>query len=626
MTLSTTTERIVPSTVMRLIALRAQRHPDALALLAPDREALTYRALVREIECTTSWLAAAGLGQGTRIAVVLPNGPEMAVALLAVMDCATCAPLNPMADEDTCRWLLQSLRIDALMVMQGDDSPASRTANAMGLPILQMDVSQAAPAGVFNLTTSSRHQAIAAHEPEPGTTALLLHTSGTTATPKSVPLSSRQLLQSAIARARILDITRADRCLAAAPMFTASFIKRNLLTTLGAGASLVCTRGFDADRFVTWVERYQPTFYTGNPTIHHLMLEAVRQRGRLAHALRFVISSSAPMPVRVHDEIESALGVPVLNAYAMTEGGAIAQTPLPPAPRRPASVGLPVECEVAILGAAGEFAASGVQGEIVVRGPDVFEGYENDDDANRNAFHDGWFRTGDLGYIDADGYVYISGRLKEMINRGGFKVSPTEVDAVLTSHADVAEAATFAVPHASLGEDVVAAVVVQREATVTTQQLRDMVMQRLAAYKVPSRIVVVSSIPKNALGKFRRDDLPALYADLLRGEDVAPSGRYEMLVAAHFEDVLGVQRVGTNDNFFALGGDSLSGVQLVARLNAALGLDVDASRLFWRPTVAGFAGELAATAARGQQSMLPPIVPVARKPDTVALPKRASSE
>jgi hypothetical protein len=252
---------------------------------------------------------------------------------------------------------------------------------------------------------------------------------------------------------------------------------------------------------------------------------------------------------------------------------------------------------------------AGETGEIVVRGPEVFAGYENDPEANRRIFHDGWCRTGDLGYLDRDGYLFLCGRVKEIINRGGYKVSPPEVDAALASHPQVTEAGTFAVPHPTLGEDVVAAVVLRAPGAATPQELRDFAFAELAAFKVPSRIVPVAEIPKTALGKIRRSELAALLAVPAPRELLPACGPNEALVARLFAEVLGVDAIGALDDFFELGGDSLRGTQVVARANAALGTDLPPTCLFRRPTVRGFAAELAAAADSGHGSGPPPIRP-----------------
>ena len=296
----------------------------------------------------------------------------------------------------------------------------------------------------------------------------------------------------------------------------------------------------------------------------------------------------------------------------MTEVSGIAHNPLPPGERRPGSVGLADRGEIAIVGDNGEPVESGKAGEIVVRGPAVFAGYEDDEAANREAFLGDWFRTGDLGHMDADGYLYIIGRAKDIINRGGFKVSPSEVDALLLRHPAVADAGTFGIEHPTLGQDVIAAVVLREGASVTPQELRDFAFAGLAKFKVPTRIVTVDGIPMTALGKVRRRDLAHAFGGLPRPAFVAPRDERERAVAGLFAEVLAIEGVGAHDNFFSLGGDSLRAAQVITRVNARYTCALAAPTLFKRPTVLEFAQAIEETLCGSDAFVAPPIVPLPR--------------
>ncbi|HVP87000.1 MAG TPA: non-ribosomal peptide synthetase [Casimicrobiaceae bacterium] len=597
-------------TLLELLEARARSHESLPALLAPGRPPLTYGALLRQVERAGAALAAIGLGRGSRVALALPNGPELAAAIVSTMSWSTCAPLNPTYDEDLCRYLLAKMRAAALVVGESPEPPAADAARSLGIPIVRLSFARGGPAGTFRLSADISGDAVPVERAGPEDCALMLHTSGTTAKPKLVPLTQSSQIEAFLFRAKFLRLGPEDRCLCVAPLFTASGIKRNLGTALAAGSSVVCTPGFDTDEFFTWLETFQPTYYTGPPTVHRAVLAALERRETtLQHSLRYVLATSASLPEAEQERLERALGVPVLQAYAMTEGGGIAHDPPAPVRRRPGSVGPPAGCEVRVLGATGTFLPRKEVGEIVVRGSDVFEGYEDDAEANAAAFHQGWFRTGDLGYLDEDSYLYVVGRIKELINRGGLKVSPTAVDAALMQHPDVIDAAAFGVPHPTLDEDLVAAIVPRAEASVTEQQLRDFLLQRLAGYMVPSRILVESQLPKSALGKVQRAALAERFEADRRSPFMAPRDAHEELVAGFFSQALAGVRVGALDNFFDLGGDSLSGAQVVTRANVALGVSLPVESLFRRPTVAEFAAELNAAACSGVASVPPPIRP-----------------
>ena len=601
-----------PTTIADIVRIKALAAPDALAILAPGRAPLAFGALARAIDATIRSLARAGFGRGDRVALALPEGPEMAVAVLSVSGCATCMPLNPALDEASYRIALSTLRADAVIV-GGEDSPAARAAAALSVPVVRLVFSLADPAGVFTLEAGTSRPAKAEEPPASDDIALVLHTSGTTERPKAVPLSHRRLAGPALDRALQCGLTPADRCLCVRPLFTSGGIRRCLLPALAAGGSIVCTPGLAGNSLVEWLETFEPTYYSGAPAIHRALLDELARRDAVPRfTLRFILSASAALPAELASRLTERLGVPLLQGYGMTEAGVVAQNPLPPGVSRAGSVGLPAANEFAILGDAGTLLPAGETGEIVVRGPEVFDGYENDPAANRRAFVEGWFRTGDLGYVDADGYLFIVGRAKELINRGGFKVSPSAVDAALLRHPEVADAATFAVPHATLGEDVITAIVVRERGTATPQALRDFAFANLPSFMVPSQIVLDAQLPRSVTGKLQRAAIAHLMRTRLRPPFTPPRDRREQEIAGLFAEVLGMGPIGAFDNFFELGGDSLRGAQLVSRVNAAMRSNLEVASLFRRPTVAEFAVELAAASSTGSAAAPPPIAPMPR--------------
>jgi acyl-CoA synthetase (AMP-forming)/AMP-acid ligase II len=276
-----------------------------------------------------------------------------------------------------------------------------------------------------------------------------------------------------------------------------------LLAPLSAGASAVCTPGFDAFKFHRWLDELRPTYYTAVPTMHQMVLARSPQPRRTS--LRFVRSSSASLPRPVFHGLADLFGVPVIESYGMTEAShQMTCNPLPPGVVKPGSVGFATGIELAILDPASNELPPGDRGEVAIRGATVVDGYENNDAANQAAFTAGWFRTGDEGMLDDEGYLFLTGRLKEQINRGGEKISPLEIDELLLRHPAIAEAVTFAIPHDTLGEEVGAAVVLADGQEVTDRELQTYLRARLAAFKVPKQIVFVAEIPKGATGKIQR--------------------------------------------------------------------------------------------------------------------------
>ena len=492
--------------------LRVGRDSDP-ALLAPGRKPLDYRGLRDHVAATLRALNARGIGRGDRVGIVLANGPEMASAFLAVAAGATAAPLNPAYKEDEFDFYLSDLKAKALIVRKGDASPAIAVARRLGAQVLEVDWDEAGPAGLFSFVgTPSGGPAAKGGPAAADDIAMVLHTSGTTSRPKIVPLSQANIVASAHHIGDWLSLAPTDRCFSIMPLFHIHGLIAAVLSSIGAGASVFCCPGFNALAAFRWMEEAMPTWTTAVPT----MLQAIlgRAAGNKAIVeklpLRFIRSSSAAMPPPVMQELEAVFGVPVIESYGMTEAAhQMASNPLPPRVRKIGSVGVAAGPKVAIMDEAGTLLAAGETGEIVIQGPDVFAGYENNPKATAEAFANGWFRTGDQGVMDADGYLSITGRLKEIINRGGEKISPREVDDVIVEHPAVDQVVTFAMPHPKLGEDVAAAVVLKEGMTADAASIREFAAKRLAGFKVPAKVVFLAEIPKGATGKLQRVGLAA---------------------------------------------------------------------------------------------------------------------
>ena len=483
---------------------------DAPAIGAPEGvRSLFYRDLQALTRRTVETLNGLGIGRGDRVAIVLPNGAEMASSFVAVAAGAATAPLNPAYRAEELEFYLGDLKAKALVLEAGVESAARATARKMSIPVLELTADRARGAGWFTLATSGAASGRPARGGmgEKDDPALFLHTSGTTSRPKLVPLLQRNLLASAEHIGRALALTRDDVCLNIMPLFHIHGLIAATLSSLAAGGSVSCSPGFNALKFFAWLDEVKPTWYTAVPTMHQAILaRADRNREVIGRSrLRLIRSSSASLPAPVMVEMEKVFGVPVIESYGMTEAShQMASNPLPPRPRKPGSVGIASGPEVAILDESGKLLPRGEVGEVCIRGPNVTPGYEANPDANAKAFTNGWFRTGDQGVIDEEGYLRLTGRLKELINRGGEKISPLEVDEVLSAHPAVAQALTFAMPHDMLGEEVAAAVVLREGATVTERELRDFCAGRLADFKVPRKVVVLPEIPKGATGKLQR--------------------------------------------------------------------------------------------------------------------------
>jgi acyl-CoA synthetase (AMP-forming)/AMP-acid ligase II len=496
-----------PQTVEEILA----RGSDAgQAIAAPQRQPMSYAALRRQVRSTAEELRRLGLRQHDAVGIVLPNGPQMATAFLAVASAAAAAPLNPAYRQAELEFYLADLGARALLLAAGDESAAADAARRLNLPVIDLIDSPDERAGSFRLSPRAPTRGEAgppARSAAAGDTALLLHTSGTTSRPKLVRLTHANLAASAANVAQTLALTPADLCLNVMPLFHIHGLVAAVLASLHAGAAVACTPGFSAFKFFAWMDELKPTWYTAVPTMHQVIVQRGRRHGDVsgAGALRLIRSSSAPLAPRLMAQLEELFAVPVIESYGMTEAAhQICSNPLPPRRRKPGSVGIAAGPRVAVMAADGRLLAPGEVGEVAIRGANVTPGYVNNPEANAATFAGGWLRTGDQGVLDADGYLTLNGRLKEIINRGGEKISPREVDEVLLEHPQVAQAVTFAMPHESLGEDVAAAVVLHPDADVDVRRLREFAAERLAEFKVPRKVLIVDAIPTGSTGKPQR--------------------------------------------------------------------------------------------------------------------------
>ena len=577
--------------IYQLLKYRAENNAGAIAIMAPGRPPLTYAALLHHAGVTVEALGALGLSRNDRVAIVLPNGPEMAVAFLAVSAGATCAPLNPAYRTEEFDFYISDLNARALIISAAMDSPAREVARKRNVPIVEVTSSMTAEAGIFEIRGQSQTSAKSFFA-EPDDIALVLHTSGTTSRPKIVPLTHANVCSSGHNVAATLALTGGDRCLNVMPLFHIHGLIAAVVASVTAGASVVCSPGFDAGKFFGWLDEFEPTWYTAVPTIHQAVLARASANREIItrRSLRFIRSSSAALPKQVMEELESVFHTQVIEAYGMTEAShQMTSNPLAPLPRKAGSVGIAAGPEVAIMDEAGNLLPVGEIGEVVIAGPNVTPGYENNPAANQSAFTNGWFRTGDQGRFDSEKYLFLTGRLKEIINRGGEKIAPREVDDVLTQHPAVGQAVTFAMPHATLGEEVAAAVVLKRDASATDSEIRDFAAARLSDFKVPKQVLILDELPKGPTGKLQRIGLAAKLADKLalhrQNNFVAASSSVEKQLIAIWKNLLKADLVGVRDDFYALGGDSLAMTTMLLEVEGRFNKQIPIDAFLARPTI-----------------------------------------
>jgi len=473
---------------------------DAPAIVVPGGPVLTYGRLREQVASAAAQLARFGLGAGDRIALVLPNSAETIVLFLAAATTGTAAPLNPAYKENEFRFYLEDTEARALVVPPGGGD-AARRARPASCVLIEASIDAS---GRIALDGAPETDSGASPGAVDDDVALVLHTSGTTSRPKQVPLRQRNLHASALNIAATYDLAPDDVAMCVMPLFHIHGMMASTMATFSAGGAIVVPPAFDAMTFWPAVREHGATWYSAVPTMHQMLL--LRNRGERppgAETLRFIRSSSSAISPETMRLLESRFGAPVLEAYGMTEAShQMASNPLPPGERRPGTVGLQTGIRIAVMDEAGRLVAGGHRGEVVIQGSTVLDGYANNPEANASSFTDGWFRTGDQGFLDADGYLSLVGRLKEMINRGGEKIAPREVDDVLLQHPAVAEAVAFGSPHPTWGEEVAAAVVLRQPAT--EKELIAFARERLSDHKVPKKLFIVEQIPRTATGKIQR--------------------------------------------------------------------------------------------------------------------------
>jgi acyl-CoA synthetase (AMP-forming)/AMP-acid ligase II/thioesterase domain-containing protein len=556
----------------------ALRSPEAVALTGPHCRPLSFRGLVDHIESAGEALRNAGAHAGTATALALTQGPAAVTASLAIMTGSACAPVDLNLTEKEYKDYFDQLRPASLVWDEASNPVAAHAARQLGIAVIGVRVPRDGPAGVFEIVeVSAAARGLDIRQTDQ---AMIFQTSATTGVPKLVPRSHAALKILASENAGVLELRAEDRYLNLISLTHAAGPDA-IFAQLVSGGSVFCTPGFREDGFVEWLDVFRPTWFLATPTVHRAILLAVQpvKPEFLAQLpLRFVRTGGAPADPELIQLLEQRFGVPALEGYGLAEVPTVSRNRL--SWRKPGSVGRSTGPEICIQDESGTSLPADAEGEVVLRGPTVMAAYLDNPEANREAFREGWFRTGDIGRIDADGFLFLAGRRKELINRGAKKIFPREVDDALIRHPAVADAATFAIPHRSLGEDVAACAILREGERVSERELREFASERLAPFKVPRRIFFVPSIPKTASGKPKRLELTRRFGESLaaarRLVDSGPgtSGQpteIEAMLLAIWAVVLGIEPPLVDEDFFDLGGDSLSAASMLRRVFDSVG-------------------------------------------------------
>jgi acyl-CoA synthetase (AMP-forming)/AMP-acid ligase II/acyl carrier protein len=595
--------RLLPQTIAEAIAQHAVRNPNQSAIVGTRFAPFSFRELDLWIKQIGEHLRAAGIGPQSRVGILLPPGPEGAVLSVAIACHAISVPLNSNRPESEIEEELAKVRLDALVLPSWVDSPALAIAQRSSFGLIEASraagsLSSVALRQVRETPVLARRPVNPALDP----IALIFTTSGTTGIAKLVPVTRQNLLVTADKMRQWFNLSSDDRTAFVLPGYYGAAIKISLLAPLLLGGSVGLPTARHAQDLAEWIADLCPTWLWGNPTFFQAVLDRLRSGAgtKLTHSLRFVVSGTAFLPPTLRAVLEETLGVPVLQSYGMSEAGILAADPGPPRKRKPGTVGLASRDELTIVGQEGGVLPDGEVGEIVVHGPTVSPDIGADAEAQHS--NDRWLFTGDLGSIDSEGYLTVVGRTKELINRGGEKISPYEVERALLLHPSVKEAAAFSVPHPRLGENVAAAVVLKPETNTPTptQDIKTFLADHLAPFKVPQHVFVVPQLLKGATGKVSRSDLSEAMAHRIR--DVAPpESALEFQILDIWQTLLHRDDIGIDDDFFELGGDSLLAVQMVLEVEATARRKIPPSALKAVYTVRQLAATIIRTASTSEE-------------------------
>ena len=483
-----------------------QQNDDNIAITSSEGSQLSYGDLKVLIHKISSQLCANEISNKDRAAIVLPNGPYMATTFLSISSYMSAAPLNPNYREEEFEFYLSDLKPKILIVEFNSKNPAVEVAKKLKIPICEIQTRENTPSGMFDLFEKTRDFNLPNEEDE----SLVLHTSGTTSKPKIVPLSNKNIYSSSENISLSLNLNENDHCLNIMPLFHIHGLIAVLASSMKVGASVCASSGFNALKFLDLAKSEKITWYSGVPTMHQAILMRADKNLEVAKNLnlRFLRSSSASLPPAVFENLNRVFKCPVIEAYGMTEAThQMTSNPLPPKKQKPGFVGIPAGPEVCIMNKDDKILNQGEEGEVCIKGPNVTLGYENNPEANKTSFSNGWFRTGDQGYFDKDGYLKISGRLKEIINKGGEKISPLEVDNILMDHPSIEQAVCFGYNDQLLGEDIASAIIIKEGKECTEEEVKNYARNKLAKFKIPKKIFFVDEIPKGATGKLQRNIL-----------------------------------------------------------------------------------------------------------------------
>ncbi|MHC1717742.1 MAG: AMP-binding protein [Acidaminococcaceae bacterium] len=575
----------------------ASSNPESPAIYLPDANFINYKQLTEQVNVLSSELVKGGYANRQRIAVIMPHGLEAVLAFYAATLVATAVPLNPNSSADELKRYMKLAQVDAIIVKEGYSEAVQQAAAEMAIPIILMkmknnDSLQFHLDGIIQKIFDD-------HNSPENDIAVVLFTSGTTSTPKVVPLTHANLIKTVDTARGMFDLHKDDRSISVIPLFHVYGIVGPLFSSVAVGSGIVFLPAFNPQEFFRMLRTLKITWYAASPAIHYAVAEYAEKinADKDSYCLRLIRSGGAPLPVKVIEKLKRRFGAVVVQGYGLTETSGLGTcNSLLLGKIKDESVGVPTGCEIGIIDEQEKFLPQLATGEIVIRGENVTKGYENISNNEQMFVQDGWFRTGDQGYIDEDGHIFITGRIKEIINRGGVKISPYEIEEILCRHEDVMEAAVFAAPHAYLGEIPMALVVLTPASLLTAEQLKNFLSDRISLVKLPAHILFVAKIPKSANGKVQRrllyhyiqnhpEEFPAKLLETAAADDSEFNNKTEKMLADIWRELFKVEHISKTEDFFEAGGDSLMAEMLFAEIERVLAVKMPAGTILANRTI-----------------------------------------
>ena len=585
-------------TLQRLVDFQAERQQQSVAFVSPGDTTVTYGELRQQVGAIRRQLQSHGAGRSSRVALLTPFGHQTPISILGIACQSVCCLLTHDAPAEAYVAALNDLQADFVACVGSPPAVVCEVASDLHTPVIQLT-----PDNFGSADT------VQSDEPSADDVALVVRTSGSTGRAKIVPITHSQLAWRGRKSSRMLHLGPEDRCLNLMPFRYLHAINSGFMASLSSGSRLICPRVIDEDTFVFCLESEHATWYTAGAT-HHLNILNWLRRREVKHVLRFARSGSSSLPGEAREELERLLRVPFVESYSSTETGTMTTNP-PSWDRRPGTVGVTPDDDVRVVDEQGRTVARGEVGEIVARGPGVVTSYDADAEMTCEKFRDGWFHTGDMGCMDADGFLQLKGRIDDIINRGGEKISPVEVESALLKHKSVAAAMVFAIPHETLRSDLAAAVILEDGQKVAADVLRKHLAALLPSARIPGTILFTSQLPLTDSGKpVRRDAAKYFKLNRIRRNESASAIRFlkrlktvvrdylhmlppmERSLLTIFRRALNDRTIGIDDDFFCAGGDSLSAMSVIADVRRELDLEITLQYFVELPTVRKLAHSL----------------------------------